>query len=74
MSTKTQGFASMDRDQLRKLSSSAGQRKNPNKGFGSMTAEQRKENGRKAALKRWEAVKAKRMEVSDVKDTEVSQE
>lgn len=35
-----------------------GSKKNPNKGFGSLTPEQRKEQGRKAALIRWSKVKA----------------
>jgi hypothetical protein len=40
----------MDKKQAGSL---GGRAKNPNKGFGSLTLEERKERGRKAALKRW---------------------
>jgi len=43
---------------LSKGGKKGGSKKHPNKGFGSLTPEQRKEQGRKAALIRWSKRKA----------------
>lgn len=62
MSTSTRGFASMSEERRREVSRQAGMAKNKNKGFGSLSPEERSKNASMASKKRWAKVKQLREE------------
>lgn len=60
MSTKGFAHPSVNKEKHRQLSSEAGKVKNPNKGFGSLTKEERSIRASEGAKARWAKVKAER--------------
>lgn len=59
MSTKKQGFASLNTEKLQEVSARGGSREVP-KGFATLPPKERELNAARAARIRWDKVKAKR--------------